>query len=441
MCCGPIKVRWGDEGGANGDMDDRLVVLLLADFAEMNPSQPNLADRNEFDFFFLVREDVPDAKAEIAFWFPYPSTETIVGSNDSCRARRYLPYYWAFLKTPLREPDPTLPESFGWDEDELARILPSVPSSETAGKAKLLAHLDRLTHIPDEGFAIGDGGIPVEPISFAGDGAPINQHFVAKLHGELKKGDLFHIYFKLLGATTSRIDASTAQATFYYLDDSHHPLVLNHPFTKCPAAPCAVLHAALRSTVRFAGFTSDTGEKPTFARARDVSGRELISPTNYRYREMYWFNLFNAHRGYQGGNFTVSWTYAGLDASTATDGLDGAQDVRSLVNFIQERSADRRALIGTAFTGLSELGLPAAHMETLRSLAAGKTIKQIAQERRLAVKTVRNYYDSSLSLLGLKRAKLDPAGRREVITLAVELHEALARHELDPKGIDSLFES
>lgn len=422
MCIGPIKIHWiaPVTSPIGQRLDDNLVVLLGSDFSEMNPTKPHRADENQFDFFFLVRRDLPAALAHIAFWFPYPAEQTSYGANDMARTQQHFPYLMSFLRRSLVDPNPSLPESFGWSESELARLLPTPPSPGLGVAPALSEQLGRIGQIAN--FACSST-ITLRPLTFPGDGTPTNQHYLATLVGDLKAGDLLHIYFRLHGANAVPLDEASAQAVFYYYDDTFHPVVTGHPMSDSPLVPCAMMHVAHRSTTPFERFWTDTGATPSFAKLRHLAG-DAISPTGYRYREMYWFTLFNAHLGHQGGEFTVRWRYA-KPAATADP----------LVAYLKDRPAAYRDLVLATAGELGKAHLTPSQRDVLMGISGGQSLKELATARGLSVKTLRNYYDAALSLLGLKRSGLDPASRREIITLAVQVQSYVQK---SGRGLDAV---
>lgn len=431
MCSGPVRIKWHDQVKVSSslDIDERLVILCAADLAEVDRNEPHVAQFNEMDFFFLVREDIPSAAADITFWFPYPSDEgkgMTWGCNNISRTREYLPIYLARLQQGLQNPFAESPESLGWNEDSLTRVLPERPTEHVA--QVMLDELQRLKTL--EEFALDTQGLWVERLLFDGDQQEAHQHFVAHLSGKLRKGDFFHIFFKTRRAIAKQLDTYTGQSLFYYYDSSYEPVVHNHPFASSPLVPCAALHVELRFSHPIRELTDGTGSKASWVSSHHLSDTSMLSPTGFRYDNTYWFTIFNAHLGSHGKNFLTRWQFWEPSVSEPRIPPENWGNGTVLQDYGQQSQLQRQ-IIREVVTQLCHPGLMPAESLVLRSVADGKNLRQVASERNLALKTVRNYYSSALAHLGLTKSRLDSFGRRQVVIFSVRLYDYLVTEGLD----------
>jgi hypothetical protein len=313
MCYGPVRVRWGDKH--EGGIDEKLVVLFGLDLIHIDNQEPHIASPNEFDFYFLARENITFEDTELGFWFPFltePMPMEFGPTKEQPRTEdrrdRYLRWQYSFLDDALKEPNCKSARSFGWNEKETRRILSLDKRDDVI--ATMRSYYERaMSH----DFSLRDG-ISIRPLraeEIVNDRSheiPL-QHFVATLNGEIEKGQMFHIYFKAQKAIAEPgrgACSGTAPMYFYNRNLEQEFDEVNDPFKGCPLVPCAMLQVSLlfptkadlkKETYVSSGLVGDIGTRPT-----------RTSPADVDYLDWRWFMVFNTHSRVLRRKFRTTWT-------------------------------------------------------------------------------------------------------------------------------------
>ncbi len=282
MCYSQIQVRCRTEEEQK-NLAEKLLLFLSSDIVELDRDFAHVASANEFDLYFMARDDLMADKAQLSFWFPYPVKNVVMGTNDLPRKNRYVRWQMQYLSLTLDNPNPSQARSFGWDEKLIQSYLSTMPGHDVDTKIRRQLAKLRGTNFPSSLTITLEEQKPIRDEG----GNDQGRHFVATLDGELKKGDFFHIYFAFEKAEAQKLgQPCSGAADLYFYDNKLNVQYPYHPFAQCPAIPCLFIHFAVFFPTPLKSFKPTNYEKFLFPGAN--------SPTGLKFEDGRWFVICNA---------------------------------------------------------------------------------------------------------------------------------------------------